>query len=57
MVGFFRLVSSAFAKIEGCSIVPNTPENKEELCLEIKRKKRIKLYRKDGKLVKCPCLY
>lgn len=37
---FFRLVSSAFAKIEGCSIVPNTPENKEELCLEIKKKEK-----------------
>jgi ppGpp synthetase/RelA/SpoT-type nucleotidyltranferase len=34
---FFKLVSSAFAMIEKCPIVPNTPLNKNELYAEIKR--------------------
>ncbi len=37
---FFRLVSSAFAKIEKCPIVPQTPENEEELYTQIKQKER-----------------
>lgn len=37
---FFKLVSSAFAKMEGCPSVPNTPENKEELCNELKNKEK-----------------
>lgn len=39
-IDFFKLISSAFAKMEGCPTVPNTPENKEELCNEIKNKER-----------------
>lgn len=39
-IDFFKLVSSAFAKIEGCPVVPNTPEDKEKLCIEIKKKER-----------------
>lgn len=35
---FFRLVSSAFAKIEGQPTVPDTPLNQEELFNEIKKK-------------------
>lgn len=35
---FFRLVSSAFARLENCPTVPNTPENEEELYLKIKEK-------------------
>ncbi|HIH19709.1 TPA: RelA/SpoT domain-containing protein [Candidatus Micrarchaeota archaeon] len=35
---FFRLVSSAFAKMENCPTVPNTPNNEKELYLEIKKK-------------------
>jgi len=35
---FFRLVSSAFAKIEGCPCVPNTPDDEKELFLLIKKK-------------------
>lgn len=35
---FFRLVSSAFAKIEHCPIVSNTPSNKKELYSLIKKK-------------------
>ncbi len=34
---FFKLVSSAFAKMEKCPPVPNTPTDKEELYNEIKR--------------------
>ena len=39
-IDFFKLISSAFARMEGCPIVPNTPENKEELCNEIKNKEK-----------------
>jgi hypothetical protein len=39
-IDFFRLISSAFAKIENCPIVPNTPEDKKELCTKIKNKER-----------------
>ena len=35
---FFRLVSSAFAKIEGCQCVPDTPTDEKELYLQIKEK-------------------
>ncbi|HZX20084.1 MAG TPA: RelA/SpoT domain-containing protein [archaeon] len=35
---FFRLVSSAFAKMEDCPIVPNTPEDEKELHSQIKKK-------------------
>ncbi len=35
---FFRLVSSAFAKMEHCPCVPNTPDSKEELYSSIKKK-------------------
>ncbi len=35
---FFKLVSSAFAKIEGCPCVPNTPSDEKELYSQIKRK-------------------
>ncbi len=37
---FFKLISSAFAKMEGCPPVPNTPENKEQLYNEIKAKEK-----------------
>lgn len=33
---FFKLISSAFAKMEECPLVPNTPENEKELYLKIK---------------------
>lgn len=33
---FFRLVSSAFAKLEGCPRVPDTPDDEKELYLRIK---------------------
>ncbi len=35
---FFRLVSSAFAKFEGCPAVPDTPTDEKELYLKIKEK-------------------
>lgn len=35
---FFKLISSAFAKFEGCPIVENTPNNEKELYLAIKKK-------------------
>lgn len=35
---FFKLVSSAFAKMEGCPPIPNTPTNEKELYLRIKEK-------------------
>jgi ppGpp synthetase/RelA/SpoT-type nucleotidyltranferase len=35
---FFKLVSSAFAKIENCPCVPNTPTDEKELYLQIKEK-------------------
>ena len=37
-IDFFRLISSAFALMEGCPIIPNTPENEKELYSEIKNK-------------------
>lgn len=37
-IEFFRLVSSAFAKLEKCPPVPNTPNDEKELYLEIKRR-------------------
>ena len=37
---FFRLVSSAFAKIEDCPIVPQTPDNERELYAKIKQLER-----------------
>ncbi|MBU2477175.1 RelA/SpoT domain-containing protein [Candidatus Micrarchaeota archaeon] len=37
---FFKLLSSAFAGIEKCPIVPNTPTNKKELYSMIKEKER-----------------
>ncbi len=35
---FFRLVSSAFARLEGCPVVPNTPADEKELYMAIKKK-------------------
>ena len=35
---FFRLVSSAFARMEGCPPVPDTPADEKELYREIKKK-------------------
>lgn len=35
---FFRLVSSAFAKMEGCPCVEGTPDDEKELYLQIKTK-------------------
>jgi ppGpp synthetase/RelA/SpoT-type nucleotidyltranferase len=35
---FFRLVSSAFARMEGCPPVENTPDDEKELYLEIKKR-------------------
>jgi ppGpp synthetase/RelA/SpoT-type nucleotidyltranferase len=37
---FFRLMGSAFAKKEGCPIVPNTPEDEKELYSQIKAKEK-----------------
>lgn len=34
---FFKLVGSAFAKMEGCPLVPDTPTDEKELYLRIKR--------------------
>jgi len=34
---FFRLVSSAFAKMENCTTVPNTPADEKELYSQIKK--------------------
>jgi len=39
-VDFFRLVSSAFAIMENCPLVPNTPTNKSELYSKIKDKEK-----------------
>ncbi len=39
-IDFFKLVSSAFARIEGCPGVKDTPEDKERLILEIKDKEK-----------------
>lgn len=35
---FFRLVGSAFARMEGCPPVPDTPADEKELYLEIKKR-------------------
>lgn len=37
---FFRLMSSAFAKIENCSIIPETPTEEKQLFLKIKEKEK-----------------
>ena len=37
---FFKLVSSAFAKMEECPIIPNTPDNEKELYSLIKKKEK-----------------
>lgn len=37
-IDFFRLVSSAFAKIENSNMVPNTPTDEKELYLQIRQK-------------------
>jgi putative GTP pyrophosphokinase len=37
-IDFFRLVSSAFAKMENCNCVPDTPNDEKELYSQIKKK-------------------
>ncbi|MFH1610938.1 MAG: RelA/SpoT domain-containing protein [Patescibacteria group bacterium] len=37
---FFKLTSTAFARIENCPIVPDTPEDEKELYLLIKQKEK-----------------
>ncbi|NQU79490.1 RelA/SpoT domain-containing protein [Candidatus Woesearchaeota archaeon] len=37
---FFKLVSSAFAKLEGCPTIPNTPDDERELYHAIKQKEK-----------------
>jgi ppGpp synthetase/RelA/SpoT-type nucleotidyltranferase len=37
---FFRLVSSAFARMEHCPTIPGTPDNERELYLAIKEKEK-----------------
>jgi len=37
---FFKLVSSAFAILESCPLVPDTPLNREELILQIRKKEK-----------------
>lgn len=37
---FFKLVSAAFAIMEGCPAVPNTPKDKKELYLLVKKKEK-----------------
>lgn len=39
-IEFFKLVSSAFAKLENCPTVPNTPQNEKELFSKIKEKEK-----------------
>ena len=39
-VDFFKLVSSAFAKLENCPTIKGTPEKEKELYLEIKKKEK-----------------
>lgn len=39
-IEFFKLVSSAFAKIENCPIVPDTPEDEKKLYFEIKKREQ-----------------
>jgi len=40
-VSFFRLVSSAFALLEKCPVVPGTSDNMKELCHLIKEKEKM----------------
>jgi ppGpp synthetase/RelA/SpoT-type nucleotidyltranferase len=37
---FFKLVSSAFAKMENCPLVPDTPEDEKQLYIEIKKREK-----------------
>lgn len=37
---FFKLISSAFAKLEGCPTISNTPDDEKELYLLIKEKEK-----------------
>lgn len=37
---FFKLISSAFAKLEDCPSVPDTPQDEKELYLEIKKREK-----------------
>lgn len=37
IIEFFRLVSSAFAKMENCPLVPDTPQEERELYLQINK--------------------
>ena len=37
---FFKLMSSAFARMENCLTIPNTPQDEKELCLLIKEKEK-----------------
>ena len=37
---FFKLMSSAFAKLENCPIIPNTPNDERKLYLSIKKKEK-----------------
>lgn len=39
-IEFFKLLSSAFAKMEGCAIVPDTPNDEKELYLKIAQKEK-----------------
>jgi len=39
-VDFFKLVSSAFAKMENCPCIPHTPEDEKELYSKIKEKEK-----------------
>jgi len=39
-IAFFKLVSSAFAQFENCPIVPQTPENKQEIYSLIRQKEK-----------------
>jgi len=55
---FFKLMGSAFARMEDCPIVPNTPEDEKELYLQIKAKEQetsdvffigVRYFKKDDK--------
>jgi len=39
-INFFKLISSAFARMENCPIVPDTPKSEEELYSEIRKKEK-----------------
>ncbi len=39
-IEFFKLISSAFAMMENCPAVPNTPKNEKELYSEIRNKEK-----------------